>query len=99
MEIHNRQRLGKLTVLDSNYLTDDYQRRLALVQCDCGSPAKPVLVANLKARRTLSCGLCTTRGGVRKRPYKPRKTATPSSRAKTVTTAKVTDNGRQALVQ
>ena len=99
MDIQNKQRIGKLTVLDSDYSTDDYQRRLCLVECECGT-RKAVLLANLKQGRTQSCGLCTARGGVRKRPYKPRRgfqeKATPRRRADALTTVKVTGIGKGA---
>ena len=96
MDTHLKQRFGKLTVLDNDYSTDDYQRRLALVQCDCGTPPKPVLVANLKAGRTQSCGLCTEKGGVRKRPYKPRRGLHLAGKVSPVTTTSVSVNGRAA---
>jgi hypothetical protein len=90
-----KSKIGKLTVLDPHYRTDDYGKKEAQVQCDCGI-VKVVLVTNLKHGLTKSCGHCTTRGGVRTHHCKPRKAAAPSRKVSPVTTTSVSVNGRAA---
>ena len=81
-----QSRIGKLTVLDPHFGTDDYGKKVAQVKCECGT-VKTVLVTNLTHGLTQSCGLCTKRGGARKHRYKPRKRVKPSSRVETVATS------------
>lgn len=94
MDTHTPTKFGKLTIVDADYRTDDYGNREALVECECGR-RKPVLLMNLKSGRTKSCGLCTSRGGTRPRPYKSRKTTMPSGKAAPVITNSIAVNGRQ----
>jgi hypothetical protein len=99
MDIHNKQKIGSLTVIDADFITDDYGKRMALVECTC-SARTTVRVANLKTGHTTTCGRCTKRGGARPHPYKSRKkVTTPRGKAFPVTTPQVAVDERQARAE